>query len=206
MASKKTPTQKVQTKRGRPRKDERGARERILAAAEALFYHEGLNVGIDAIIEKAGVAKMSLYSHFESKDQLIVEFLKTKRDAWFDWFLAEVPKRAKAPRDRLLAMFDLFGEWFCTDEFRGCAFLNAAAELPDPRHPARAIVADYKERLRQWIEVQCREADLKDPRDLSAQIALILDGAISRAYITGDPQAARMARSMVRQMLANAAK
>jgi len=206
MAAKKTSTRKAPSRRGRPRKDEVGARERILKAAEELFYREGLNVGIDAIIERAGVAKMSLYAHFDSKDALIVEFLRTKRDAWFEWFLAEIPRRAAKPKDRLLAMFDLFGEWFCTDEFRGCAFLNAAAEIPDPRHPARAIVADYKERLRQWIQEQCRTADLKLTVELSTQIVLILDGAIARAYITNDPSAAQVAKGLVRQMIADAAK
>lgn len=208
MAAKKATSRKAPAapaKRGRPRKDERGARERILAAAEELFYREGLHVGIDAIIGKAGVAKMSLYSHFDSKDALIVEFLKSKRDRWFTWFLAEIPKRATTPRERLLAMFDLFGEWFCTTEFRGCAFLNAATELPDPSHPARAIVADYKEQLRSWIEEQCREARLKNPRDLSTQIALILDGAISRAYVTGSRDAANVAQGMARRLLKDAA-
>lgn len=207
MAAKKATTRKAPAppgKRGRPRKDELGARDRILAAAEELFYRDGLHVGIDAIIEKAGVAKMSLYAHFDSKDDLIVEFLKSKRDAWFVWFLAEIPRRATTPRERLLAMFDLFGEWFCTKEFRGCAFLNAATELPDPSHPARTIVADYKERLRQWIEDQCREARLKSPADLSTQIALILDGAISRAYITGTPDAAKVAQGMVRRLIKDA--
>ncbi|MCM1982546.1 TetR/AcrR family transcriptional regulator [Lyngbya confervoides] len=111
-------------------------RDRIMQAASTLFYQKGVqNVGIDRIIAELGVAKMSLYNHFKSKDALIAAWLQQRDHNWRDWFQHRVEALATAPQERLLAMFDALQKWFSQPDFCGCAFINSAVELVDPEHP-----------------------------------------------------------------------
>src|ERR1700755_1050606 len=102
------------------------ARERILAPAYELISRSGTHaVGVDAIVAESGVAKMSLYRNFGSKDELILAFLRRREELWTrDWLQAEVLARAADPEARLLAIFDVFGEWFARPDYEGCAFVN----------------------------------------------------------------------------------
>jgi AcrR family transcriptional regulator len=133
------------------------ARDRLLDVAGELFYREGIRaVGIDTIIARAGVAKASLYNHFKSKDELIAAWLERKDAEFSAWFVAAVERRASEPRERLLAVFDALHEWFRTSDFRGCAFLNSCAELPDPSHPARSVIVTAKRRTRDYLRAAAR--------------------------------------------------
>src|SRR3954470_19447856 len=116
-----------------------GGRERILDTAYELFSKHGTRaVGVDRIIDEAGTAKMTLYRNFASKDELIVAFLEEREARWtHGWLRAEVERRESAPAARLLAIFDVFGEWFALDDFEGCSFINVMLELDDRSDPAR---------------------------------------------------------------------
>jgi len=114
-------------------------RERVLATAYGLFSRHGTRaVGVDRIIAESGVAKMTLYRNFASKDDLILAFLERREELWTRaWLQAEVERRASTPAARLLAIFDVFGDWFALDGFEGCSFINVMLEIDDPGHPVR---------------------------------------------------------------------
>ena len=104
-------------------------REHLVETALRLFYEKGFHAtGIDTILAESGVAKMTLYKYFKSKDDLILAALELRDRRWMGWFGGELKRRGKTPRQRLLAVFDILGDWFGQDEFRGCLFLNAASE------------------------------------------------------------------------------
>lgn len=182
------------------------ARARILAAASELFLAKGLNaVGIEAIIERAGVAKMSLYHHFESKDALIEAFITERDAAWREWFQQTVERLAKSPRARVMAIFDAAALWFATPEFRGCPFLNTAAELSDPSHPARKKGLEHKRLVKGYVEGLVREAGYRDAAKLADEFCLLLNGAVSMACMEGSPAAAGRAKAAAKRLLAGAA-
>src|SRR5690242_13103389 len=108
-----------------------GARDRILDTAYDLFSRHGIRaVGVDRIIAESGVAKMSLYRHFPSKDDLVIAFLDTRHERWAEaWLATELERRTDTPTGRLLAMFDLLGEWFAREDFEGCSFVKVMLEF-----------------------------------------------------------------------------
>src|SRR4051795_3881655 len=110
-----------------------GARARTRDSASELVTQHGVRaVGVDRIVAESGVAKMSLYRHFPSKDELVLSFLQEREERWTrDWLAAEVERRAALPADRMLAIFDVFGEWFQLADFEGCAFINVLLEFDD---------------------------------------------------------------------------
>jgi AcrR family transcriptional regulator len=114
-----------------------GARSRILAAAYELFASRGIrDVGVDEVIERAGVAKASLYRHFPSKDDLVIAFLEQREERWtLEWVEAEARRRGTTPEEQLLAIFGLFDEWFHREDFEACSFINVLLEM-GPAHPA----------------------------------------------------------------------
>jgi AcrR family transcriptional regulator len=149
----------------------RGARERILGAAQHLFRDQGINgTGIDQLCAVAKVSKRTLYDHFGGKDELIAEYLRL-----FDPdVLAEVFDRADlTPRERLLAVFDIRSPL--------CPFIAAAVEIPDSGHPARRLARDYKQAFAARLTDAAREAGAADPEQLGEQLALLLDGASARS-------------------------
>ena len=180
-------------------------RERILAAAGRLFYAQGFHsTGIDLIITEAGVAKMSLYQHFRSKDELIAAFLTRRDEFWCGWLQARVEALGGTPRTRLLAVFDALGEWFTSDDFRGCAFINAAAEFTDARHSARLISHQHKERVHAYLTKLAEAAKMSRPVELAAQLALLIEGAIVTAQIGPHDEAlnaAIRAKAIARRIL-----
>jgi AcrR family transcriptional regulator len=163
------------------------ARERILEAAYELFSHHGVRaVGIDSIIERSGVARMTLYRHFASKDALVLAFLE---------------RRAADPRDRLLAIFDVFDEWFQRPDFEGCSFINVLLEISDPAHDLYRASADHLARIRAFIERLATEAGVADPDDFARQWHILMKGSIVSAG-EGDRWAARRAREVGALLLA----
>jgi AcrR family transcriptional regulator len=173
--------------------DRASARERLLAAADELFYEEGVHtVGIDRVIERAGVAKATLYSAFGSKDELIRAYL-TRRHATRQERLLRGLERFKTPRTRLLGVFDVLGELSAEPSFRGCAFYNASAES----RPGGAV-EEVSDESRAWTRSLfadlARAAGAVDPDKLARQLALLYDGATVSARMDRDPQAAAAAR------------
>lgn len=150
----------------------------MLAASE-LFYNQGIKAtGVDAIVKQAGTNKMTLYKYFSSKDDLVLAFLR-KRDADFTgWFVAQVNARAEKPKDKLLAIFDIIGEWLEIPEFRGCAFINAAAEFPVEGNPVHQVSAEFYDKFRSYIGDLAGQCGIAAPETLAAQLSLLVEGAI----------------------------
>jgi AcrR family transcriptional regulator len=170
------------------------ARERLLAAADELFYREGVQtVGIDRIIGRAGVAKASLYSNFGSKEELVRAYLEA-RHARTTERISRALTRFRTPRERLLGVFDAQGEQFTDPAFNGCAFVMASAEAP-----AGGAVQNAAEAYRDWVRTLfttlAREAGVADPEVLARQLHLLYDGAGLSARMDHDPSAATTARS-----------
>ena len=178
------------------------ARERILEAADRLFYRDGLRAaGIDAVVAEAGVAKMTLYAHFKSKDDLIAAYLRRRDERLRAWFADAIDRHAAATGDRLAAIFAALREWFASPDFRGCAFINATAELPDPAHPGRAAVADHKRQFTALIADALRKARVRDPDSAAGAVVLLIDGAIVAAARDGTPAAADAALAAARTLV-----
>ena len=175
------------------------ARERLLAAANELFYAEGVHtVGIDRVIEQAGVAKASLYNTFGSKEELVHAYLEGRHAA----MVARITKavaRYDNPRDRLLGVFDAQGELFAEPGFRGCAFASASAESPGDL-VARAADA-YRGWVRGLLTDLARNAGVPDPERLGRQLHLLYDGASQSARMDHDPSAATAARAAAETLL-----
>lgn len=178
-------------------------REAIVDKARSLFYTRGIRaVGVDTIVAESGVAKMTLYAHFKSKDELIVACLDSVDERYRRWLRREVAAGADDPAGQILGIFDALQEWFETPNFRGCAFVNATIELADPDHPARAAVVNHKQRTREWITELAVEARLHDPDAVGSQILLLMEGAIITALVDRDASAAGRAKSVAEHLVA----
>jgi AcrR family transcriptional regulator len=175
------------------------ARERLLAAAGDLFYAEGVHtVGIDRVIEHAGVAKASLYNAFGSKDELVRAYLEG-RHAETAGRITRALGRYHTPRDRLLGVFEAQGELFAEPGFRGCAFASASAESPNDL--VEQATADYRGWVRGLLTDLAAEAGAPDPAGLARQLHLIYDGASLSARMDHDPSAAVAARAAAAVLL-----
>lgn len=177
------------------------ARERLLEAAEVLIYAGGIHAtGVDAIVRQSGTARKSFYTHFGSKDALVAAALERRDERWMNWFIAGTLKHGKTARQRLLGMFDVLREWFVSDDFHGCAFLNAAGEIASADDPIRIVAREHKERLLAFVHTQCEAFAAESGMDsrrvakLSRQWLVLLDGAIAVALVSGDADAAHDAR------------
>jgi AcrR family transcriptional regulator len=181
----------------------RDTRERILFTALDLFHVHGFHaVGLDRILAEVGVTKTTFYNHFESRDELIVQAIKV-RDEWdtlaFGRRVQEVA--GYAPRDMLLAMFDVLDEWFTHADFRGCIFLHACAEFPSRNDPIHQAAEDHYAVSRQTIEKMAAGAGVTDPMTFSGQWTVLLQGAITHRMATGDDHAARLAKRIAERVL-----
>jgi AcrR family transcriptional regulator len=177
------------------------ARERLLAAADELFYAEGVHtVGIDRIIEHAGVAKASLYSTFGSKDELIRAYLERRHEARRVRLLTAL-ERFDNPRDRLLGVFDALAELAAAAGFRGCAFYNAAAEERADTGPVAEVCATNRAWTRELFVELARDAGARDPAALAAQLVILYDGSTVGARMDHTAVAARTARAVAAALL-----
>ncbi len=180
--------------------DPQSARGRLLAAAEALFYEEGLNsVGIDRVIEKAGVAKASLYSIFGSKDELIRSYLETRQQARRARLEARL-SQVEGAEAKILAVFDLLREIAAEPNYRGCAFARASNESK-PDSGTRTVCNDARAWMRGVFTDLAREAGASNPELLGHQLMLLYDGAVASAHMDANPGAANDARAMALALL-----
>ena len=178
----------------------RSARDRLLDAANELFYDEGTQtVGIDRIIEHAGVAKASLYNTFGSKEELVRAYLESRHARTTERLNAAVEEHTD-PVQRLLAVFDAQGRMFAQPDFRGCAFISASAEAP-PGGLVEQAADDYRSDIRELFIRLAREAGAADPATLGHQLHLIYDGAGISARMDRDPSAAVVARAAAAALL-----
>jgi len=182
-------------------------RDDLVETALKLFYAGGFKAtGIDKILEESGVAKMTLYNHFRSKDELILAVLHRRDEQFRNWMMGEMDKVSADPRARLLAMFDALETWFEGRAFKGlgfhgCAFINAAGEFGDHAHPAHRAAAEHKRSILKYLERLCSEAGAPDPAKLAEQLALLKEGAIATAHVRCMPDAAQIAKEMAARMI-----
>jgi AcrR family transcriptional regulator len=176
------------------------ARDRLLAAARELFYKEGINnVGIDRVIEHAGVAKASLYSNFGSKDELVRAYLQGMHEQRSSRVLERIG-RHRSPRERLLAVFDYVGETFAQEGYRGCAFVRTSAEMPGGA-PGKEVITEARAWMRELFTGLAREAGARNAPALAQQLVLLYDGAVTAAQVDGNVEAAGAARSLAAQLI-----
>jgi AcrR family transcriptional regulator len=166
-----------------PAKD--AMQERILSAADLLFNGQGIRaVGVDAIAAQIGISKRTLYNYFPSKDVLVMAYLRRR--------YYPVKPSDRPPLDQMLHVFDWLERWFSTQDFRGCPFVNAVAELGSV---AAKIATDFKEQRRLWFRDLLTQLNVKDADGLATQLSILVEGAIATALVRGDPLVARSAKT-----------
>ena len=177
------------------------ARERILTTAYELFARRGVrDVGIDEVIERAGVAKATLYRHFPSKDALVLAFLERREQLWTHGIVeAGARSRGKTPEGQLLAIFDVFDDWFRSADFEACSFINVLLEL-GPRHPVGKASIDYLENIRGVVRSLAEETGLSDPDAFALSWHILMKGSIISAA-EGDIDAAKRAQKMAKLLI-----
>lgn len=172
-------------------------KERILETTDRLFYLEGIRaVGVDTIAAEVGISKRTLYNHFASKDDLIAAYLAGRSKP--------IPPSDKPPVDQILGSFDRLARSFGRDEFRGCPFVNAVAELGSDDHAARKIALAFKESRRLWFRGLLQQLGANDADGVATQLQLLVDGAIAADLVRRDPAMARAAKAAARVLLMNA--
>jgi AcrR family transcriptional regulator len=171
------------------------ARQRILDAAFALFYAEGVRaVGVDRIIAESGVAKATFYKHFPPKDDLVLAYLDRVDEVWSGQLHAAADAAGPDARDRLVGLFDALTSACRRPGYRGCAFLNTAAEsTPGGRVHERTV--RHKDEVRAWVTDLAEEAGATDPAGLARSLTLLLDGGLAAGALDGDPASADAARA-----------
>jgi AcrR family transcriptional regulator len=161
------------------------SRQHILDTAASLFYRDGYRaVGVDTIVAQSGVAKMTLYRHFPSKDDLIVAYLDASNERFWVWF-EDVTKEIDDPRAKLIAFFRAQETLVNAPLCYGCPFLNAVVDFPDVDHPGHAVAVKHKQAVRARLHTLAQQAGARDPQVLADQLFLLMDGAFMSARMFG---------------------
>ncbi|MDA8230575.1 MAG: helix-turn-helix domain containing protein [Magnetospirillum sp.] len=176
-------------------------REPLVEAALRLFMRDGIHAtGIAAVLDEAGVSKMTLYGHFASKEALVLAALELRDRQFREWLLARMAELGGEPRGQLLALFDALAEWFRGEApigpFLGCAFVNAAAEYGSPADPVHRLAARHKGLVLDHIETLAASAGFTQASALARQLILLKEGAIAEAHVRGNLDAAGDARAV----------
>ncbi len=186
---------------GRRSTRRRPGAEKLLGAASELFYREGIRaVGVDTVSERAGVSKRTLYNRFGGKDELVAEYLRRRDEGWRAR-LREAAEEFEGPKERLVAVFEAYRESLVDGDFRGCPFANAAAEIPDPGHPARAVARAHKEGVRGYLAAAARDAGFDEPDALAERLLILLEGATSTAAMRRNAEPLDVARSVALELM-----
>jgi AcrR family transcriptional regulator len=173
--------------------------DRILEAADRLFYRRGIQaVGMDAVRTESGVPLKRLYAEFPSKEALLIEVMRHRTGIW-DAGIAASAAAATTPAEKLLAIYDFLDDWFRTDDFRGCGFINAFGELGTVSPAVAEIAHDQKETFQRYVAGLVEELGASPV--LAAQLALLAEGAQTTAAISGSPDAAAHARTAAETLI-----
>lgn len=176
--------------------------DRLLTVAADLFYRDGIHAtGIDRIVAEAGLTKPTFYTHFPSKSDLVTAVLSFRSKRWQAAVSAHVEKYPANPRRQILAVFDFIEEFVGDSGFRGCALVNGSVELAHRSDPGRAVASRNKAWNRDLLEECARRARLRKPRALASSLVLLIEGAISSAYVEGNSHAGKEARAAARQLI-----
>ena len=177
-----------------------GPRERLLRAAQDLFYSRGAAVGVDAVLKEANVARRSLYEHFGGKDGLVTAVLRRASEedlAWYESALAG----ATDPRDRLLGVFDRLDELVSVQDFRGCRYFATDLAFAEPDHPAHAETDTFRRRLHELLVREVEALGHSDPEDAAEQLHLLIEGTLVRGAGQDGRHPARAARALAALVL-----
>ncbi len=178
-----------------------GARERVLDAAYDLFAHRGVrDVGVNELIAASGVAKATFYRHFPSKDDVVLAFLQRREEVWTIGLVAAgAAQRASSPEGQLLAIFDVFAEWFQRDDFEGCAFVKVLLEV-GPEHRLGKACIGCLDRIRAHLTSLAEEAGLEDTEGFSRSLMILIKGCIL-SILEGDEMSAERAKRMTLRLI-----
>jgi AcrR family transcriptional regulator len=167
-------------------------RQQIVAAADRLYYTRGFSsVGMDQLRDAAGVSLRRLYQLFPSKNDIVMAVLRRRRRMWTEG-LDEHVNAVEAPREKLLAVYAFLSDWFCEEDFRGCGFINAFAELGAVNSDVAAIAREHKVSFQRYLGELVERIGVDS--SLAAQLALLAEGAQTTAAITGQAETADRAR------------
>jgi len=178
-------------------------RDRLIAAGMELFYREGFQaVGLDRVIEYAGVTKTTFYKHFEAKDDLVLACVLA-RDLWETQAMERGVREIAGddPRGQLIAFFDVLDEWFNDPDFHGCVYINVATEFSDKRSPIHKAGAEHKRKARDYFRNLAAKAGAKDPDEFADHFTILLDGTLVLRHVHGRDDAAQVARSAVMDLI-----
>lgn len=182
------------------------ARERLISTAADLFYRYGCHAtGIDTVIAQAGVAKMTLYKHFSSKEELVTATVSYLDELYSSRYEA-VLTREEEPEMGLLRLFDTVEKWVQSGDFYGCPFVNLSAEFPEHNNPVHIAAAKNKQRMLRAIECLTEKTGAKAPPDLARQLQILLEGSVALAQVTGSAQFVADARDAAKILLNAAPK
>jgi AcrR family transcriptional regulator len=170
-------------------------RDSIVNASLELFYRDGIKgTDVEQVLKKAGVSESSFHENFSSKEELVLAFLHKRHDLWTAWFTKEVETRLARPGAGLEVVADVLQTWFEDPKFRGCAFINTVAEGGRRDSEPFSIAREHKEELKQFLKSITTRLNLSEPDMAASAAVLIIEGAIVRAQMTGDPSEAYNAR------------
>lgn len=177
-------------------------RDHLIDVAATLFNRNGYHAaGIDRLIETAGIAKTTLYRHFETKENLILAVLRRVDETFRDDMRRFVEEHGRSPRDRILATFDFLERWFESETFHGCPFISAAAEFGDETSAVFREAAGHKRLVVAYLEELTHAGGFTEPKRLAQEINVLIEGATAVAHVTRSASPARLARSMAAQIL-----
>ena len=179
-------------------------RARLIHVAIELFYSHGFQaVGVDQVLSAAGVTKTTFYKHFESKDDLLVAAIQ-QRDQWEmqAWTNAVQKIAGDDPKQQLLAFFDVLDVWFNAPDFRGCQFINAAAEFPNPNDPVHVVAAEHKRKNRDFFRDLAARAGAVDPESFADRYTALVEGTLVLRQVHGRDDAAKVIKPAVESLVA----
>lgn len=167
-------------------------RDELIQKAFKTFYREGFHAtGMDLLAAETGISKTSMYKHFRTKEDLILAVLRYRDESFRNWFVRRVEELAKTPKEQLVALFDVLGEWIALPEFSSCMFIKASSEYPEPDDPIHAQSAEHKRLLFTYVQNLAKQAGARDPDALARQLLVLKEGAIVTAHMghSRDPAA-----------------
>jgi AcrR family transcriptional regulator len=178
-------------------------RDHLLAVAQRMFCETGFHaVSVDAILEEAGVARMTLYKNYGSKEELIIAALKREDRMFRQWLASAVEGKSNHSADRILGLFHALQDRFVSQGYHGCTFIRASIEYPAPSHPIHRAAREHKEMIRSYLRGLAGEVEGADPMILAEQLYLLFEGAITASQLHGEPWPAEYARQAAEKLLA----
>lgn len=179
--------------------------EKILQTARRLFCQVGIHAtGIARIIEKSGVSRRSLYTHYGSKENLLKAVFEAEANIWFRWFDCDLPQMECSPTERILALFDLMRDWFDSKNFYGCVFINAVAEHEKSNGWIQEVANSHREKITAKLQAMVAASGAQNPEMVTEKLNLLIDGTIVTAMVTANSEIAHIGKLAAGDILRNA--